>query len=60
MNNKRKKRKFYILTPDYEHVIKELSFTDMAKALNISANNLDQTLANKKNLFRGKYPIAED
>lgn len=60
MTSKRKKRKFYILTPDYEHVIRELSFTDMAKALNIGANNLDQTLVNKKNLFKGKYPIAED
>lgn len=60
MKSKRKKRKFYILTPDYEHVIRELSFTDMAKALNIGANNLDQTLVNKKNLFKGKYPIAED
>lgn len=57
---KRKKRKFYILTPDYEHVIKELSFTDMAKALNTSTNNLDQTLTNKKNLYKGKYPIAEN
>lgn len=60
MKSKRKKRKFYILTPDYEHVIRELSFTDMAKALNIGTNNLDQTLVNKKNLFKGKYPIAED
>ena len=25
MKSKRKKRKFYILTPDYERVIKELS-----------------------------------
>lgn len=57
---KSKKRKFYILTPDYEHVIKELSFTDMAKALNTSTNNLDQTLATKKNLYKGKYSIAEN
>lgn len=36
MKSKRKKRKFYILTADYEHVIKE------------------------KNLYKGKYPIAEN
>ena len=60
MKSKRKKLKFYILTPDYEHVIRELSFTDMAKALNIGTNNLDQTWVNKKNLFKGKYPIAEN
>lgn len=32
----------------------------MAKALNVGANNLDQTLANKKNLYKGKHPIAEN
>lgn len=60
MKSKRKKRKFYILTPDYERVIKELSFTEMAKILNVGTNNLDQTLANQKNLYKGKHPIAED
>lgn len=54
------KSKFYILTPDYERVIKELSFTEMAKILNVGTNNLDQILASKKNLYKGKYPIAEN
>lgn len=60
MKSKRKKRKFYILTPDYERVIKELSFTEIAKILNVGTNNLDQILASKKNLYKGKYPIAEN
>lgn len=60
MKNKRKKRRFYVLSPDYEHILKELTFAEMAAHLGVGMNNVDGALARKGNLYDGKYPIAED
>ena len=54
MKNKRKKRRFYVLSPDYEHILKELTFAEMTAHLKVGMNNVDEALARKDNLYDGK------
>lgn len=57
-NYKRKRRIFYILSPDYKKTLKVLTARELAELLGIKREHLDIYLLTNPT-FRG-YPIAEE
>lgn len=55
---KRKKRIFYILSPDYDKTLKVLTAKELAKLLGVERSRLEYYLSQNPT-YKG-YPIAEE